>query len=103
MAQIQTYECDICHTQKKEVNHWWKGFILMSGTLAKPSDNLGGVLVVPINTHFIDRPLNKEKLPNPNAHLCGFDCVTKWLHQQMQEIINRENTNRTAGSDKVKV
>jgi hypothetical protein len=94
MAQIQTYECDICHTQKKEVNHWWIARKHKVGD-GHPNDELS-LYIQPI-----DRC--PEKYLSVSVHLCGFDCVTKWLHQQMQEIINRENTNRTAGSDKVKV
>lgn len=86
MAQVLTYRCDICKEQKKELNHWWTGYLLLNKT---------EICVIPLGDG-----------PDPGNgiyHLCGFDCVTKWLHQQMQEIINRENANRTASTDKAKV
>lgn len=83
MAQIQTYECDICHTVKKEVNHWWIGYLFSESIAIRPIIDITNVQAL--------------------VHLCGFDCVTKWLHQQMQEIINRENALRTAGNDKKEV
>jgi hypothetical protein len=95
MAQIQTYECDICKITKKEVNHWWIG---VAPTCDEYSDCIS---IAPIDKE--DTIQIEDKNEVKIVHLCGFDCVTKWLHQQMQEIINRENANRTAGSDKEKV
>lgn len=92
MAQILTYKCDICSTVKKEVNHWW-------GAYTHPDAH-------PLDKRLLSiKPLSDfgEDFLEKISHLCGFDCVTKWLHQQMQEIINRENSLRTAGSYKGEV
>lgn len=67
MAEVNTVRCDVCGTQKKEVNHWWKGVV-------SPKE----VTFIPAEAFF----------PNGGQifDLCGYECAAKWLGQQMEKL-----------------
>lgn len=67
--EVQTFACDICQTQKKAANHWFRGFRLPQGVLITEWDVTAGSVI--------------RGLEEPHAHLCGADCVTQWLSKNL--------------------
>lgn len=78
---VNTVECDLCHTQKKENNHWYFGCVtaltVSISTLKAP---------IKVGTQMIS--YNDPKV----THLCGVECATKWLAQQLQGIQDTVST-----------
>lgn len=62
--KIDTFQCDVCKTQKKEANHWFKGYKFLLGGLA---------------IHRWDDTPTGDDVENFEAHLCGADCLTQWI------------------------
>jgi hypothetical protein len=81
VAEIKTFACDICKTQKKDANHWWVVF------QTYPENNHNGIMLLPWETEKVFLA-DAETTIHPtvskaDAHLCGVDCVTKWLSQNL--------------------
>lgn len=68
MAKIDTFECDICHTQKKETNHWW--------------------LVLRDDKILIKRFDFDEAKKMCYFHVCGVECALKLVGTKIQEMMN---------------
>lgn len=73
--KVDSYKCDQCATQKREVNHWFKGYTL---------PNNAGLVIVQwdVTRAVIDGDslvLDLDKA----AHLCGASCVTEWLSKNL--------------------
>jgi len=67
MAKLNTFECDICHVQKKKDEKGW----LMSFAEAGH----------PVKFYKWDEETAQEGLTI--KHLCGIECAQKWLAQQL--------------------
>jgi len=66
----KTIKCDICRKQKAEVNHWWIGFMRCDSV-----------------TSSVIQPWNDEIAEAIGAkHLCGQECVTKFVSEWMQKV-----------------
>lgn len=63
--KVDSWKCDGCGIPKKEVNHWFKAYKLFQAL---------GVVVIGWD---VAPPV--EEVENFEAHLCGADCVTKWV------------------------
>jgi len=79
MAVVETYSCDICNTQKKDANHWWKAFLLKDQRGA-----IVGFVVLDWNASPITDPvLNSDRselsVNKADAHLCGAEHLMKWI------------------------
>lgn len=71
MSKIETYACDVCHTQRKEANHWWKVHRVDGGALVLGWDDELTRLVGTVET--------------ADAHLCGVQHVLEWLSKHVLE------------------
>ena len=66
--KIDTWACDICKTQKKETNHWYKGWI---------NEEFSGRGICIYQWHV--------EVSNC-VHLCGIECVTKWMGRELAKL-----------------
>ena len=66
--KIDSWKCDICNVQRREANHWFRAYKLISG----------GVVII----HWDEKPTGDD-VENFEAHLCGADCVTQWLSKNL--------------------
>ena len=76
MSKINTYACDICKVQKKEVNHWFIGFAYHG-----VSDSSNCISLYP----WRDSVLN-----NDAKHLCGIECSMKWAAKELSKLVGNE-------------
>lgn len=65
MSQQVTYICDICGTQKKEANHWFRAVVDSSGCFTLWHWDAGG----------------REA---EDIHLCGMQCAGKAMAKAME-------------------
>lgn len=77
MAEIHTHECDECHTQKKETNHWWVVYRHQPG-----APNPNAVTVETFNP-AIDRKSVIAKMYDA----CGIECALKLVQRRLQEVL----------------
>ena len=67
--KVDTYQCDGCRIQKKETNHWFRGYKLLDQQ---------SIAIVEWN----GTPPSDE-VENSEAHLCGASCVTEWVSKTL--------------------
>lgn len=67
--KIDTYQCDICQVQKRDANHWFRGY--------KLSDQRGIVII------GWDAIPTGDVVEDFEAHLCGADCLHQWLSKNL--------------------
>lgn len=67
--KVETYACDRCHVQKKDVNHWFRAYKLMRKQ---------GVVIIEW-----DATPTGDEVEDFEAHLCGANCVTEWLSKNL--------------------
>lgn len=72
MSHIDTYCCEMCPELKKENNGWFVGLALKNSTLIMPWDEGTAAM--------------KE-----SKHLCGLDCVGKWVSQTLAKLTASQN------------
>lgn len=80
MATIQTYACDICSTQKKNTNRWWKVFLL-KGDEGQPAG------VVMLEWDINEVTTSKARFggfttEDADAHLCGVGHLMEWISKR---------------------
>lgn len=63
MAEVKTYSCDECKTQKKDANHWW---------LISESNNRESITI-----YQWKNPTNNRK------HFCSHECVVRHIQKWM--------------------
>jgi len=73
--KIDTWACDICKVQKKETNHWYKG-----QTSTDP-------LYKGIHIYEWNVVVNSDC-----SHLCGIECVTKWMGRELSKLAGSSET-----------
>lgn len=67
--RIETFQCDICKTQKKDANYWWRACRLPDAE------------AVVLMKWEADPQL--EVSQQSEAHLCGPDCIYQWLSKNL--------------------
>ena len=67
--KVDSYKCDVCQTQKREANHWFRGYKLLITR---------GVVVIEWDG---SPPL--DDVENFESHLCGADCVMQWVSKNL--------------------
>jgi hypothetical protein len=74
MAKIDTYKCELCSNQKKEVNHWFIVFLLKGeGNVLKPTLSI--------------LSWNETTAAMQHAqHLCGIECLQRFVTQKVGEL-----------------
>ena len=67
MSVKPTYNCDVCGAEKREVNHWWRGYEFGDGFAIAPWDS------------------PREDIFDcvEELHFCGSGCGLKWASAQM--------------------
>lgn len=84
MADLNTQTCDMCPEVKKEVNHWFMGFVVKDGS----------VVIKPWN----EATITTYKLIGEQCyHLCGLDCASKWLMKQLAKPKQSSNLPAEGG------
>lgn len=75
MAITTTYTCDVCGVPKKETNHWFMASTDEDGRihLATWEQRIPPVLIC------------------VEAHLCGRECVHKWIDRQLGSTVQIAN------------
>ena len=74
--KIDSWKCDGCGVQKKDANHWFKGYQLVEkGIVIAPWDT-GEAFIAGGGTLSLD-------IDRADAHLCGASCVTEWLSKNL--------------------
>lgn len=73
--KIDTHACDICNVQKKEVNHWFKGYVFHSGE--SPC-----VSIYPWESM-------KQEL-HGEIHLCGIEHAMQWAGRELSKLVGKE-------------
>ena len=84
MAEIKTFACDVCHTQKKDSNQWWRVFRIAGGLAI-----MNWHVEVDDNDQWL-----LEKMP---AHLCGQQCVTEYISKTIFTVL--DNARRKADDE----
>jgi len=82
MTAIRTYACNICSTQKKETNRWFKVF-LIKGEGDKPA----GVLLLewdalPNTDPVLSATKSDFEVEHADAHLCGLPHLLEWVSKK---------------------
>ncbi len=73
MAIREAVICDECDALKREVNHWWRGYLRNDGSLyLLPWDS------IPV--------LGSDASTKSEVHLCGSNCALRWVSAQMAVI-----------------
>lgn len=69
--KVDTFACDICAVQKKEVNHWFKGCIFLDKMRTR------SIQISPWDSEY---PLAHE-----SKHFCGVEHAIKWASKTLAE------------------
>jgi len=83
MSEQRTFRCDICKVEKKETNHWWKGYLIAGDEAHKFN---AGIMVLPWD---LPSQLSTDDNPMPpdvmatEKHLCGEQHVAEWVSQNL--------------------
>jgi len=78
--KVETYACDVCGTQKKAANRWWKVYKVaqLIGTETVENAPLLGLLIT-----AWDAVPEGMRLKETTAHLCGEGCVTQYISKNL--------------------
>jgi len=64
--------------EKKETNHWWKGYLLAGGEACVIN---AGLLIIPWEIPIDD--LAPSDVVSTEAHLCGEQHVAEWVSRNL--------------------
>jgi hypothetical protein len=86
--RVETYACDICGTQKKDANRWWKIRIYSvpnpkTETEPLPVGSVAAIVIQPwaaTNQGGIETTTRLQE-NNGTIHLCGEQCVMQYVSQ----------------------
>lgn len=74
--KVETFQCDVCGTQKKAANRWWKVGIIPAANTKLLTEI--GMIVTPWEIVPEDRTAIASI-----AHLCGEQCLIQYISKNL--------------------
>ena len=87
--KIDTYQCDRSQCKKlrsEDANHWMHGHKL----------DQGGFVLLPFDVQVVIGICSIDKDRERAAHLCGQECATWWVQQQIGKMATEATTKARA-------
>lgn len=83
--KIDTYACDVCNTQKKETNHWFKAKVYEDVHMKLRTRS---IQITQWDTNYPEHSDSK--------HFCGIPCALKWIGKELQSLSENSPTKYDA-------